>query len=109
MWSFFRERRRQNDPPGIHPGSFQFHVAPDIKASMHPEGLVLMHLGKGTVFASNRAGAMIWEGAVGHWTLDRVAERIGAEFDIPRQTARQDALRFVEELAAEGLLLPDTR
>jgi len=88
-------------------GLLRFHAAPDVKASLHAGGMVLIHLGKGTVFSSNRVGAMIWEGATERRSLDEVAASISGAFDIPRQTVREDAAAFLSQLQAEGLLVPD--
>src|SRR5580658_7057396 len=64
-------------------GSPGFHIAADVTASRHSDGLVLIHQGKGVVFSANRVGALIWNGAVQRWSLDRVAESISSEFQIP--------------------------
>jgi hypothetical protein len=69
--------------------------------------VVLFHIGRGTVFSANRVGAIIWNGAVERWSLDRVAASISSAFPIPASTARQDAAEFLAQLAAEGLLLAD--
>ena len=84
-----------------------FRVAPDVTASIHSEGVVLFHLGRGTIFNANRVGAMIWSGAVERWSLDRVAASISNEFSIAAPTARQDAAEFLAQLAAEGLLVTE--
>lgn len=84
-----------------------FRIARDVKASFHPDGVVLIHLGRGTVFSANRVGAMIWNGAVARWSLDRMAASVSNEFHIPPQTAQHDATEFLAQLAAEGLLITD--
>ena len=88
-------------------GSPGFHIAADVTASRHSDGLVLIHQGKGVVFSANRVGALIWNGAVQRWSLDRVAESISSEFHISRETAWQDAMDFLAQLASEGLLVAD--
>jgi hypothetical protein len=69
--------------------------------------VVLIHLERGTVFSANRAGALIWNGASEHWSLDRVAATISSEFHISHQAAQQDTTEFLAQLAAEGLLVSD--
>jgi hypothetical protein len=85
-----------------------FRVAPDVKASLHSEGVVLIDIRRGTVFSANRAGAMIWNAVAERWTLPRIAESISREFHIPPQAAQDDAAEFVAQLAKEGLLVPET-
>lgn len=99
-----RHSSKPDQPKRSSPG---FHIAADVTASRHSGGLVLIHQGKGVVFSANRVGAMIWNGAVERWSLDRVAESISSEFHISRETARQDAMDFLAQLASEGLVVAD--
>jgi hypothetical protein len=86
-----------------------FRFAPDVNASQHPNGVVLIHLGRGTVFPANRVGAIgaiIQNGVAERRSLEKAAEPIGSESHIPPQTVRQDAAVFLAQLQAEGLLVP---
>lgn len=107
MLKFFGSGRQRKAPDQLRPGHLGFHVAPDVKASLHSEGIVLINLSRGTVFSANRIGAMIWNAAADRWSLERVASSISSEFHIPAQTAQQDAAEFLAQLAAEGLLVTD--
>jgi hypothetical protein len=89
------------------PAGLGFRIAPDVKASAHAGGIVLINLNRGIVFSANRVGAAIWNGAAQRWSLDRVVDSISGEFAIPAQTAHEDAAEFLAQLAAEGLLIPD--
>lgn len=100
--------RRKTAPCNSNYGLLGYRIAPDVKASLHSEGVVLIDIRRGTVFSANRAGAMIWNAAVEHWTLPRIAESISREFHIPTQAALDDAAEFVAQLAKEGLLVPGT-
>jgi hypothetical protein len=84
-----------------------FRVAPEVKASQHSDGVVLIHLGRGTVFSANRVGAMIWNGVAERRSLEKVAQSISGVFHIPPQTVQRDAAVFLAQLQAEGLLVPD--
>jgi hypothetical protein len=99
--------RRRKAPNVLQPDTLKLRVAPDVKASLHPNGVVLIHLGRGTVFSANRVGAMIWNGAAERWSIERVAESISSEFHIAPATVKQDTAEFLAQLAAEGLLVPD--
>ena len=100
--------RRKTAPCISNRGLLGFQVAPDVKASLHSEGVVLIDVRRGTVFSANRVGAMIWNAAAECWTLHRIAESISREFHIPAQAAQDDAAEFVAQLAKEGLLVPET-
>lgn len=107
MLNLFRSGRQTAASGKSIPGDLGFHIAPDVKASLHSEGIVLISLSRGTVFSANRAGAMIWNAAAEQWSLDRVAQSISSEFHVPAQTAQQDAAEFLAQLASEGLLVRD--
>src|ERR1035438_8052272 len=107
MLGFLRIGRRKTAPCNPNYGLLGFRVAPDVKASLHSEGVVLIDVRRGTVFSANRAGAMVWNAAAERWPLDRVAESISSEFHISAPAARHDAAEFVAQLAKEGLLVPE--
>jgi hypothetical protein len=107
MLNIFRSARAHKESDRPETGHLRFRVAPDVKASIHSDGVVLIHLGSGTVFSANRAGALIWNAAAEQWSLDRVAATMSSEFHISAQAAQQDASEFLEQLAAEGLLVAD--
>ena len=107
MLGFLRIGRRKTAACNLSRGLLGFRVAPDVKASLHNEGVVLINVSRGTVFSANRIGAMIWNAAAERWPLDRIAESISSEFHIPAQAAQDDAAEFVAQLAKEGLLEPE--
>ena len=107
MLSFLMGRNRPAASVNSGQGLMGFRVAPDVKASAHAEGVVLINLNRGTVFSANRIGAMIWNAAAERWSLDRIAASISREFHIPSQIAQQDAAEFLAQLAAEGLLVAE--
>jgi hypothetical protein len=80
-------------------------AAPAVRASGHPEGVVLIHTARGIVFTSNRVGAMIWTGIAQRSTLDGLTASISREFQVPADTARKDTLEFLDQLEAAGLVV----
>ena len=105
--NLFKKKWPRGAGAGADPDGALFRVAPDVKASRHAGGVVLIHVGRGTVFSANRVGAMIWNGLAEHRSLERIADAISDEFRIPRQTVQQDAAAFLAQLQAEGLLVHD--
>jgi hypothetical protein len=103
--TLFRTRRRTSEAEQKVPETPRLGVAPEVKASVHPDGVVLIHVGRGTVFSANLVGAMIWNGAAEGWTIQEVAASISSKFHIPPETARHDAAAFLAQLQAEGLLV----
>jgi hypothetical protein len=107
MLNLFQSTSPRTPPDRLGPSPLGFRIAPDVKASLHSDGMVLIHHSRGTVFSANRVGAAIWNGAAERWSLDRVAGSISKEFAVPAQTAQQDTLEFLAQLASEGLLVSD--
>ena len=105
MINFFKaawRRKRQQRAAAL-----RLRVAPEVKASLHLDGVVLIHLRKGTVFSANRAGARIWMGAAEQWSMDRLIRSISEEFNVSLEIAQRDAMDFIKHLIAEGLLTGD--
>jgi len=102
-------RKDEAAEPGRNHGRarLMFHAGPEVKASIHAGGMVLIHLRTGVVFTSNRAGALIWAGITERRSLDEVTARVSREFRIEQELARRDAERFLAQLQAEGLLVAD--
>ena len=69
-------------------------------ASQYLDGeAVLVHPLRGKVKVLNAAGARIWQALDGHNTVAEIADHLCGFFDVPLETAEQDALRFVQNLA----------
>ncbi|MBR5464199.1 MAG: PqqD family protein [Alistipes sp.] len=57
------------------------------------------------VVALNATSLYLWEQLAGlDFTVDQVAERLVARYEIDIETARRDAEKWVEQLASCGLL-----
>jgi hypothetical protein len=66
--------------------------------------MVILSADDSSVFVLNEVGTFIWESSDGRTTLDAIVERVCDEFDVDRDTARQDTAAFVDALSAAGLL-----
>jgi hypothetical protein len=75
-----------------------------VVASFHDEGAVFFHKRDGRVFASNPAGARIWQGLEKRLTLGAIADELSREYAIAIVTASADAERFVADLERWGLI-----
>jgi hypothetical protein len=82
-----------------------FTVSPEAAASFHDDGIVILHTGKGRIFASNGTGARIWRGVEQRLTLDAIAEEISGWYQIALTAAREHTIRFLAELERHGLIL----
>ena len=65
---------------------------------------VLLHLGSGQYFGLDEVGTLIWHLLVEGCSLDKIEERIVAEYDASAEEIKKDVLRIVEELTQNGLV-----
>jgi hypothetical protein len=84
--------------------AFSFTVNPEAAASIHDDGIVILHTGKGRMFTSNQTGARIWRGIERQLPLEAIAEEISDEYQIARTTAREDVSCFLAELERQTLI-----
>lgn len=85
-------------------GDFCFTVNPEAVASVHDDGIVILHTGVGRLFTSNGAGAHIWRGVERQLPLEAIADEISGEYKIARTTAREHTARFLAELERHTLI-----
>lgn len=84
--------------------NFSFTLSPEATASLHHDGIVILHTGKGRVFSSNKSGALIWRGIEQRRSLDGLVEDISREFQIAVTTARAHTLNFLAALERQALI-----
>lgn len=62
----------------------------------------------GLLYPLNGVGARIWQLCDGERSLDDIVVALATEFDADEATIREDARRFVDELAEANLITIDT-
>ena len=83
---------------------FGFTVNPETTASIHDDGIVILHTGSGRLYASDETGARIWRGVEQQLPLEAIAEEISGEFQITDSTAREYVVNFLAELERHALI-----
>lgn len=83
---------------------FRFTVNPEVAASIHDTGIVILHSGSGSLYSSNGSGARIWRGIEQQLPLETIAGEIRDEFQIADSFAREHVARFVAELERNELI-----
>jgi len=83
-----------SDRIGLNPGA---------TASIHEDGLVILHVPSGRIFTSNQTGARVWQCLEQQLPLEAIAAEISRDFGIDLATAREDAAHFLAELERNGL------
>ncbi|HTT21014.1 MAG TPA: PqqD family protein [Candidatus Sulfotelmatobacter sp.] len=83
---------------------FTFTVNCEASASIHENGIVILHVGSGRVYTANTTGARIWRGVVQRQRLDAIADDINNEYQIGRSTACEHVATFLAELERHSLV-----
>lgn len=84
--------------------NLSFTVSPEAAASIHDEGVVIVHLGNGRFYTCNGTGARIWRAIEQRLSLEAIAQEISSAYEIALNTARQHAVRFLAELELHELI-----
>jgi hypothetical protein len=84
-----------------------FAVSPEATASVHDDGVVILHLGKGSFYTCNDTGAHIWRAIEQRLSLETIAQEISSAHQIALTTARQHTVRFLAELELHELVQQD--
>ena len=84
--------------------SFNFTVNPEAATSFHDDGVVILHVGKGSLFRANRTGARIWRGVEDQQSFESIVDSISGEYQIARTTAHTHALDFLTALERQALI-----
>jgi hypothetical protein len=84
-----------------------FAVNPKAAASVHDDGVVILHLGNGIFYTCNGTGARIWRAIEQRLSLEAIAQEISSAYQIALTTARQHTVRFLAELELHELIQQD--
>ena len=81
-----------------------FTVSSEANASVHDDGVVILHLGNGRFYTCNGTGARIWRAIEQRLSLEAIAQEISSTYEIALNTARQHTVRFLAELELHALI-----
>jgi predicted flavoprotein YhiN len=84
--------------------SLRFTPSPDVVSSVHENGIVLLHICSGQMFASNGTGARIWSALKERQSTETIVSEISTDYQIDRVTARSHVERFLIELDRQNLI-----
>jgi hypothetical protein len=88
----------------IQSNSLEFTPSPDVASSVHENGLVLLHVCNGQMFASNGTGARIWTGLKARQSTETIVSEISTDYQIDCATARRHVEHFLMELERQELV-----
>jgi hypothetical protein len=84
-----------------------YHPSPAVRASISGDGLVLLDVHDGQLFASNLVGARIWQLLEARRTRRDIAAQLASDYGIAVEIAERDVAAFVGDLVTRGLLRPE--
>ena len=79
-------------------------VDSEAASSIHENGIVILHMGNGRVYAANETGGRIWRGIEQKESLKAIAAEISDEYQIPITSAREHIRAFVADLECHSLI-----
>ena len=80
------------------------HRADDVPWKTIDGAVMLLDLASGDFFELDEVGSWIWERLDGQRSVERLAEHLTAEFDVPIDVARSDVIVFLTDLHGKGLV-----
>ena len=81
-------------------------VAPDVRASVHDDGVAILHIPTGRVFLCNRTASRIWQGVVDGLSSEDTCDEMSREWGVARDLIHQHASSFLTELERRRLVIP---
>src|SRR5260370_21913774 len=73
-------------------------VAPEVRTSIHDDGLVLLHIPSGRVFLCNSTGSQVWQGVSNGLNSEAISEQISREYGVAPDLVLQHTSAFISEL-----------
>jgi hypothetical protein len=77
---------------------------PDLRVSIHDNGIVIFHPTNGEFFVSNRLGAEIWRRLNFNTTLHEISARVSEQYNVPAAVALADTMAFAGDLMSRRLV-----
>jgi len=80
-------------------------VAPEVSASVHADGVALLHIPTGKVYLCNRTASRIWDGVVKGFTAEAICNELSRECGVGREVVEQHTFSFLSELERRRLVI----
>lgn len=92
----------------ISPPSRYFHD-PDVATESVGDGMVLVHLGRGTTFRLNHTGRLVWELIGAGRTQAEIVAHIEAAWGVAAAQLNSDVASLLQQLLQAKLLQPNVK
>lgn len=104
FWDCMLNRMRAMTPAKNRINDPEIKINPEAVASVHESGVVILDNSRGRLYSSGPAGAYIWRCIEQRLSVEAIAERLHADFQVELTTARDHTARFMEQLHGNGLI-----
>jgi hypothetical protein len=79
-------------------------LATEVRASVHDDGLVLLHIPSGRVYHCNRTGSRIWQGLASGLDPASISREMSRDYGVAEALVRTHTSLFVDELERRGFV-----
>jgi hypothetical protein len=80
-------------------------IPSEVQASVHDDGLALLHIPSGRVVLGNRTACRIWQGIAEGLSADTISAQISHECGIARELVQKHTSSFLADLERRGLVI----
>jgi hypothetical protein len=82
----------------------RYRPDPDVATEAVGDGMMLVHLGRGTTFRLNRTGKVVWELAKTGKSQAEIVSQLQATWDVPAARLDSDVVGILQSLVDARLL-----
>lgn len=84
-------------------------VSSSVRSSTSDDGLVLLDVASGLLFAANPVGARIWQLLEQRCSCEEIVGHLTVDYDVTYERAHADVVAFVDALRCRGLVTGELR
>lgn len=84
----------------------RFRASEHVRASISGDGLALLDVEGGLLYATNQVGARVWELMRRH-TAGEIAHRLAGEYAVPIERTQEDVFSFLRALVDRALVIEE--
>ena len=81
-------------------------VSEHVRATINPDGAVLMNIKGGHMLTLNPTGSIIWQQLADGRSPEQIADSLSPQFGVSREQVLTDVNEFLEQLEAQHLIEP---
>jgi hypothetical protein len=84
-------------------------VSHSVRAATSEDGLILLDVAAGVLFAANPVGARIWQLLEQRCSCEEIVRQLTLDYEVTHERAHTDVAAFVDALRSRGLVTGEGR